>query len=53
MFLVMLQYLGIVNVKITSIGPISLTNVFFREKWLEKLEKLGRNLLQTNHQTDV
>lgn len=36
-----LQYVGVKKVKITTIGPIRLSTVAFREKWLKKVEKLG------------
>jgi len=37
-----LQFCGIKKVKITSIGPIRLSEESFRLKWLIKIEKLGR-----------
>ncbi len=36
-----LQFVGIKKVKITAIGPIRLSTDEFREKWLQKIEKLG------------
>jgi putative NADPH-quinone reductase len=37
-----LQYVGIKRVKITSIGPMRLSKESFRNKWLKKVEKLGK-----------
>lgn len=37
-----LQFVGIKKVKITSIGPIRLSKDSFRQKWLDKVEKLGK-----------
>jgi putative NADPH-quinone reductase len=36
-----MQFIGVKSVKITSIGPIRLSKVEFREKWLNKVEKFG------------
>ncbi len=36
------QFVGIKRVKITSIGPLRLSKDTFREKWLKKVERLGR-----------
>lgn len=36
-----LQYVGVKKVTITSIGPMRLSKVTFREKWLRKVRKLG------------
>ncbi len=36
-----MNFIGVKSVKITSIGPIRLSKVEFREKWLKKIEKLG------------
>lgn len=36
-----LKFIGVKNVKITAIGPIRLSSLEFREKWLRKVEKLG------------
>lgn len=36
-----LNFIGVKSVKITSIGPLRLSKDKFREKWLEKIEKLG------------
>ncbi len=37
-----LQFCGIKPVKVTTIGPIRLSKESFRQKWLIKIEKLGR-----------
>ena len=37
-----LQFCGIKPVKVTTIGPIRLSKDSFRQKWLIKIEKLGR-----------
>lgn len=39
---VTLNYIGIRKVRITAIGPIRLSKVKFRAKWLKKVEKLGQ-----------
>lgn len=36
-----LNFIGVGNVKITSIGPIRLSKDSFREKWLKNVERLG------------
>lgn len=36
-----MQFVGIKKVRITSIGPLRLSKDSFREKWLQKVEKLG------------
>lgn len=36
-----LNFIGIKSVKITSIGPIRLSTDAFRDKWLQKVERLG------------
>ncbi len=36
-----MNFIGVKSVKITSIGPIRLSKDKFREKWLNKIEKLG------------
>ena len=36
-----LNFIGVKKVKITTIGPIRLSTIQFREKWLKKVEKLG------------
>ncbi len=36
-----MNFIGVKSVKITSIGPIRLSKDTFREKWLQKIEKLG------------
>jgi putative NADPH-quinone reductase len=36
-----LKFIGVKSVKITSIGPVRLSKQEFREKWLQKVEKLG------------
>lgn len=38
------EFVGIKPVRITSIGPIRLSKESFREKWLQKIEKLGKKL---------
>ncbi len=37
-----LKFIGVKSVKITAIGPVRLSKQEFREKWLQKVEKLGR-----------
>lgn len=37
-----LKFTGVSSVKCTSIGPIRLSKPEFREKWLKKVEELGR-----------
>ncbi|GAB5416074.1 MAG: NAD(P)H-dependent oxidoreductase [Crocinitomicaceae bacterium] len=36
-----LKFIGVKSVKITAIGPVRLSKQEFREKWLQKVEKLG------------
>jgi putative NADPH-quinone reductase len=36
-----MNFIGVNSVKITSIGPLRLSKEDFRQKWLEKVEKLG------------
>ncbi|WP_186755941.1 NAD(P)H-dependent oxidoreductase [Echinicola salinicaeni] len=36
-----LHFIGIRKVRITTIGPIRLSKEAYREKWLQKVEKLG------------
>ncbi|MFN3801616.1 NAD(P)H-dependent oxidoreductase [Belliella pelovolcani] len=36
-----LNYIGVKKVRITSIGPVRLSNESFRLKWLRKVERLG------------
>lgn len=36
-----MNFIGIKKVRITSIGPLRLSKITFREKWLKKVEKLG------------
>jgi len=36
-----LRFIGVKSVNITSIGPVRLSKDKFREKWLQKVEKLG------------
>ncbi len=36
-----LNFIGVKSVKISSIGPIRLSKPEFREKWLQKIKKLG------------
>lgn len=36
-----MNFIGVKSVKMTSIGPIRLSTDTFREKWLQKIEKLG------------
>ncbi|MDN5215073.1 NAD(P)H-dependent oxidoreductase [Fulvivirgaceae bacterium BMA12] len=37
-----LNYIGVRSVKTTSIGPIRLSTDQFRNRWLQKIEKLGK-----------
>jgi putative NADPH-quinone reductase len=37
-----LQFCGIKKVKVTGIGPIRKSTQNFRERWIEKIEELGR-----------
>lgn len=37
-----LEFCGVKPVKVTSIGPIRLSKDNYRQKWLRKIEKLGR-----------
>ncbi|WP_281542572.1 NAD(P)H-dependent oxidoreductase [Maribacter aestuarii] len=37
-----MNFIGVNSVKITSIGPIRLSTDEFRQKWLKKVEKLGK-----------
>jgi NAD(P)H dehydrogenase (quinone) len=39
-----MQFVGIQSVKTTSIGPIRLSTEIFREKWLRKIEELGKGM---------
>jgi NAD(P)H dehydrogenase (quinone) len=39
-----MQFVGIQSVKTTSIGPVRLSTVEFREKWLKKIENLGKEI---------
>ncbi len=39
-----LKYCGIRNIKATTIGPIRLSKQIWREKWLTKIEQLGKKL---------
>lgn len=39
-----LEFCGIKPVKVTCIGPLKTADVSLREKWLDKIEKLGKNL---------
>ncbi|MEL7223084.1 MAG: NAD(P)H-dependent oxidoreductase, partial [Bacteroidota bacterium] len=36
-----MNFIGVKSVKITAIGPIRLSTVAFREKWLGKIQRLG------------
>ena len=38
-----MQFVGVKKVRITTIGPIRLSKDEFRQKWLRKIEQLGRN----------
>ncbi len=38
-----LEFCGISPVRITSIGPLRLSKTEYRQKWLEKVEELGKN----------
>jgi len=37
-----MNFIGVRSVKVTAIGPIRLSKDSFREKWLNKVEKLGQ-----------
>ncbi|WP_064967301.1 NAD(P)H-dependent oxidoreductase [Tenacibaculum ovolyticum] len=37
-----LNFIGVKKVRITTIGPIRLSKEKYREKWLKKVEKLGK-----------
>ena len=37
-----MNFIGVKSVKITSIGPLRLSKESFRQKWLKKVEELGR-----------
>jgi len=37
-----MNFIGIKKVRITSIGPLRLSKPEFRQKWLQKVEKLGK-----------
>ena len=37
-----MNFIGVKSVKITAIGPIRLSKDEFRQKWLSKVENLGR-----------
>ncbi|PWJ60275.1 putative NADPH-quinone reductase [Dyadobacter jejuensis] len=39
-----LEFCGIKPVRVTSIGPIRKSSVGFREQWLQKINKMGRQL---------
>lgn len=39
-----LEFCGIKPVKVTNIGPLRLSKETFRNKWLDKVEGMGRNL---------
>jgi len=36
-----MHFVGVKKVKITTIGPLRLSKEAFRNKWLQKIEKLG------------
>ncbi|MEM1327593.1 MAG: NAD(P)H-dependent oxidoreductase [Bacteroidota bacterium] len=36
-----MQFVGVKKVKITAVGPVRLSTEQFREKWLQKVKKLG------------
>lgn len=38
-----MKFIGVKSVKITAIGPIRLSKDAFREKWLQRVERLGEN----------
>lgn len=40
-----LHYIGIKKVGVTTIGPIRLSSDSFREKWLKKIEALGKKTI--------
>ncbi|MGF1565372.1 MAG: NAD(P)H-dependent oxidoreductase [Flavobacteriales bacterium] len=37
-----MQFIGVGSVKITAIGPVRLSKDRFREKWLQRVERLGK-----------
>ena len=37
-----LYFIGVKKVKVTTIGPIRMSEEKFRKKWLKKVEKLGK-----------
>lgn len=39
-----LEFCGVKPVKVTCVGPIKTADLSLREKWLDKIEKLGKNL---------
>jgi NAD(P)H dehydrogenase (quinone) len=39
-----LEFCGVKPVKVTCVGPIKNAELSSREKWLDKIEKLGKNL---------
>ncbi|MBK6265622.1 NAD(P)H-dependent oxidoreductase [Marivirga sp. S37H4] len=38
-----LEFCGIKPVKVTTIGPLKHSKLPFRERWIEKVERMGRN----------
>ncbi len=40
-----MQFVGVKRVKATTIGPIRLSKEVFREKWLDRVEKLGLKMV--------
>lgn len=40
-----MQFVGVKKVKITTIGPLRLSKESYREKWLTKVENLGRSMM--------
>jgi hypothetical protein len=39
-----LEFCGVKPVKVTYFGPIRNTELSFRKKWIEKIEKIGETL---------
>lgn len=39
-----MKFIGVSSVKVTAIGPIRLSKDSFRNKWLEKVERIGSNM---------
>jgi len=39
-----MNFIGVKKVRITAIGPLRLSSVDFRQKWLNKVERLGEKI---------